>query len=160
VDPKRWRQQLDQLMLDSLAVLRRHNGAARLALGRIPTYENAMRHAEAVLGLLHAGGVPDQYAAWAVDMLGLFVAGAAYEESLQRAEFPSNESVRAWFDQYGEYLASLPVDRFPNVVRMAPVMVQGSGDERIEFALDIIIDGLAATARKPASGRRSRGAER
>jgi AcrR family transcriptional regulator len=145
VDPSHWREQLKQLLLDSLEVLRRHNGVARLGLGRVPTHEHAMAHAETVLALLRAGKVPDQYAAWAVDMLGLYVAGAAYEETLELAAGQNPESIRAWFDQFGEYMASLPADRFPNLVRMASFMVRGDGDDRVNFALDIIIDGLAAT---------------
>jgi len=99
-----------------------------------------------VLGLLKAGRVPDQYAAWAMDILGLFVSGAAYEEALQSAEGHTEDSMRAWFDQFGDYLASLPPDRFPNIVRLAAVMVTGDGDQRLSFGLDLLINGLAATA--------------
>jgi Tetracyclin repressor-like, C-terminal domain len=130
--------------------MRRHPGIARFALGRIPTKENGLAIADAMLGLLQAGGVPDQYAAWAVDMLGLFVAGAAYEESVELAEGQTEANMAEWYDQLGVYFRALPTDRYPHLVRMAPFMVQGGGDDRLEFALDIMINGLAATAQAAA----------
>ena len=42
-------------------------------------------------------------------------------------------------------LASLPVDRFPNVISLAGPLTAGSGgDERFEFGLDVLVRGLAA----------------
>jgi AcrR family transcriptional regulator len=145
-DPARWQEQLKQLLFDSLNTMRRHPGIARFALGRIPTKENGLAVADAMLGLLATGGVPEQYCAWAVDVLGLFVAAAAYEESVELAEGQTEENMREWFDQLGVHFRALPTERYPHLVRMAPFMVQGSGDERLEFALDIMINGLAATA--------------
>jgi Tetracyclin repressor, C-terminal all-alpha domain. len=142
----RWQEQLKQLLFDALNTMRRHPGIARFALGRIPTKENGLAMTEAMLGLLDAGRVPEQYAAWAVDMLGLFVAGAAYEEAVELAEGQTEENMQEWFDQLGIYFSSLPTQQYPHLVRMAPFMVQGGGDQRLEFALDIMINGLAATA--------------
>jgi AcrR family transcriptional regulator len=152
VDKARWRHQLKQLLLDWLAVMRRHNGVARFALGRVPVLEHAMTVSEVTLDLLRVGGVPDQQAAWGVDLLTLFVAAATYEVSIGQADGLDGEAARDWYQQYGRYLASLPPDRFRNIVQLAPVMVQGGDQERAEFALDIMLDGLAATARPPRSG--------
>jgi TetR/AcrR family transcriptional regulator, tetracycline repressor protein len=43
----------------------------------------------------------------------------------------------------GEYLSSLPVDRFPNLAASAEAMVTGGADDRFEFALDLLVRGLA-----------------
>ena len=42
-----------------------HNDLARAALATIPTGPNAMRVSDAMLGMMLAGGVPPQVAAWA-----------------------------------------------------------------------------------------------
>ena len=146
-DPARWQEQLHDLLFDAIELMRRHPGVARLGFGRIPTRENAMRMSETILGLVHAGGVPEQYAAWSVDTLGLFVTAAAYEEYVQAEEGQTEENMRGWFDEFHRYLQSLPVEQYPNIVQAAPFMVQGSGDERLHFGLSMLIGGLAATAR-------------
>ncbi len=151
-DPQRWQEQLRELLFDAVQVMRRHSGVARLGFGRVPTRENSMRFSETVLGLLHAGGVPDQYAAWAVDTLGLFITGTAYEEYVQAEEGQTEENMRGWFEQFGRYLAALPTERYPNLVRMAPVMVQGDGDDRLRFGISLLVSGLAATADRDPAG--------
>ena len=46
-----------------------------------------------------------------------------------------------------DYLASLPVARFPEVVALAgPLTAGGEGDERFEFGLEVIVRGLATLA--------------
>ncbi len=40
------------------------------------------------------------------------------------------------------YFASLPPERFPNLVALASDLVTGSFDERFEFGLDLIVRGL------------------
>ena len=147
-DPEHWQAQIKALLFDSIHIMRRHSGVAKFSFGRIPTRENTMRLADRMLGILLAGGVPPQQAAWAVDMLSLFITGAAYEEFVQLEEGQTEENTREWFDRYGAYLASLPADQYPNLVKMAPFMVQGGGDDRLEFGLDLLIDGLAATAER------------
>jgi AcrR family transcriptional regulator len=156
-DPQRWTEQLKTMLFESVTVMRRHSGVARLGFGRIPVLENSGRYTECLLGVLHAGGVPDQYAAWAVDTLGLFVTGAAYEEYVQAEEGQTEEGMREWFDEFGRYLANLPPDRFPNLVRMAPVMVRGGGDERLRFGIDLLVGGLAAIAASAAGRPSSQG---
>ena len=49
----------------------------------------------------------------------------------------------------GRYFASLPPDRFPNIVSLAVPLTTGDGDERFEFGMDVLIRGLAAMGREP-----------
>lgn len=76
-DPSRWREQATQLWLDSRDALARAGDIARHSLGRVPTGPNALRLAELTTAVLRAGDVPDQAAAWAVDVVGMFVMAAA-----------------------------------------------------------------------------------
>ena len=42
-------------------------------------------------------------------------------------------------------MAALPPDRFPLLSTMASFLTVGSGDERFEFGMDVLINGLLAT---------------
>ena len=57
-------------------------GMARLAMARIPVGDNALRVSESMLSLLKAGGVGDQAAAYAADLLSMYITAIAYEQSL------------------------------------------------------------------------------
>jgi tetracycline repressor-like protein len=54
-------------------------GIARVAMARIPVGDNALRVTESLLSLLKAGGVEDQAAAYAADLVSMFVTATAYE---------------------------------------------------------------------------------
>jgi len=45
------------------------------------------------------------------------------------------------------YFASLPGDRFPNLVAVADAYTQDDADERFELLIDLFVDGLVARAR-------------
>ena len=49
-------------------------GLAVLAMTHIPSGDNALRGAEAMLALLKAGGASDQAAAYSADLLSLYIA--------------------------------------------------------------------------------------
>lgn len=144
-DPDRWQDQLREMLFESIQVMRRHSGAARYALGRVPTGEHAMDFSNAMLGILHAGGVPDQAAAWAVDMIGLFISAAGYEEAVERAEGTTEADIAEWVDQFKRYISELPASRYPNLVRLAGPLTTGTGDERLRFGIEMLVAGLAAT---------------
>ncbi len=68
-DPARWREQVHVLLRQLLDALEAHPGIATVAAGRAPSDELTPRLADALLGLLSAGGVDAQDAAWACDVL-------------------------------------------------------------------------------------------
>ncbi len=70
-DPTRWREQVHLLVRQLLDALEDHPGIATVAATRAPTEERRPRIADALLGLLSAGGVDAQDAAWACDVLPL-----------------------------------------------------------------------------------------
>jgi AcrR family transcriptional regulator len=146
-----WRAELTDLLLDVVAVLGRHGGIARVALGAIPTGPHALALAEAVLGLLARGGVEEQAAAWAVDQLMLYGNAAALEESTYRqrgAPEPSMiASLRATF-------AALPADRYPNLSRMRTAMLTGDGDRRARWFIDTMLAGMLVGSAGPPPDRR------
>ena len=52
-------------------------GISQAALGVVPSNPEALRLSEGMLGILLAGGVPAQTAAWAIDALSLYVNATA-----------------------------------------------------------------------------------
>jgi AcrR family transcriptional regulator len=70
-DPTRWREQVHILVRELLDALEAHPGIARVAALRAPTDERRPRLSDALLGLLSAGGIDAQDAAWACDVIPL-----------------------------------------------------------------------------------------
>ena len=153
-DPSRWREQLHELagrIVHMMAV--EYPGMARLAIARIPTGDNAMRVVESMLSLLKAGGVSDQAAAYAADLVNLYITSIAYEERLYATlhadpEYEARETARLT-----ERFSSIPPERFPTAAALAPYMTTGDADERFALGLDVLINGLLAT---PTEGRLTR----
>lgn len=144
-DPQRWQEQLKECARAIRAVFSRHRDLARASFARIPLGENGLRGTEWIIAVMRAGGVSDQVIAYACDLLPLYVVAVCYEESLYGSE-TSPEDMAQFIDGMRDYFASLPPDRFPNVVSLAGPLTAGDleGDERFEFGLDVLVRGIAA----------------
>ena len=149
-DPSRWRAQLHSLLQRMHRALVAHPGMAAMTLEDPPTTEVVLRLTENLLGILLAGGLDPQDAAWACDIFVSLVTAVASEDDVRRARGRSDASDRrAYVDEIYRTFAGLPPDRFPLIVGHAAEMVAGDGDERFHFAIDVVIDGLVArTARR------------
>jgi AcrR family transcriptional regulator len=148
-DPDRWQEQLKDWMLGVRQVFGRHPGVAALTLGRVPTGPNVVRWAEWILALLRGAGIPDRIAAFAGDLLGLYLGATGYEAAMPPMTSPTGEplSLEERVAMIRGYFASLPPDQFPNVVATVDDLVGGGPDERFELGLDVILRGLASYAR-------------
>jgi AcrR family transcriptional regulator len=146
-DPARWKAQLKQFALDLYAALVAHADVSRAALGTIPTGPQALRISEGMLAIMLAGGVPPQVAAWALDRIFLYVNADAFEGTLFGAKqlpegMTPEEYMHQFIGQLRDYFAALPADRYPNTRMHAEALTTGGGQERFEFGLDMLIDGL------------------
>jgi AcrR family transcriptional regulator len=146
-DPARWREQIYDLLRRLREALEAHPGLAAVLSGEPPTTENALFGLEKLLGILLAGGIAPQDAAWACDILGLIVTATATEADVRRAagrttDADRDEAVARMLDTF----TGLSATRFPLVVGHASELVAGAGDERFRFAVDTFLDGLVARA--------------
>jgi AcrR family transcriptional regulator len=139
-DPATWRQQI----LDVCAQLRdqylRYPGISRAAFAVAPSNLDTLRVSEGMLALLLAGGTEPQVAAWAADALVLYVNAYSLEISLV-----SNHGDGDWVVSRDEMLrrfAALPAT-FPNTRRYAAELTAGTGHDRFDFTIGLMIDGLA-----------------
>ncbi|MFC1431784.1 TetR/AcrR family transcriptional regulator [Streptacidiphilus sp. N1-3] len=143
-DPAAWRGQI----LDVCAQIRdqylRYPGISRAALAMVATNLDVLRVNEGMLAILLAGGIEPQTAAWAIDALSLYVAGYALETSLvaQRRGRQEDDWV-VGRDELVQRFAALPEDTFPQTRRYAAELTSGTGHERFDFALGLIVDNLA-----------------
>ena len=144
-DAERWQEQLKECARAIRTVFSRHRDLARASFARIPLGENALRTSEWMIAVLRAGGLPDQTIAYACDLLPLYVMAISYEEGLYTSESNSPEAIATFVADMRNYFASLPPERFPNVVSLAgPLTAGGDGNERFEFGLEVLVRGLAA----------------
>jgi AcrR family transcriptional regulator len=150
-EPGRWQEQIKEIARAGHAVMVRHNDIARAALATVPSGPNALRVSEGMFAILLAGGVPPQVAAWALDRLFLYMVADAYETSLH-TQAVGDRSAQEYFatftTQFTDYLENLPAERFPNLRAHARFMTSGEQDDRFEFGLDLLIDGVARYAAK------------
>jgi AcrR family transcriptional regulator len=148
-DPSRWRAQLHSLLQRTHQALIAPPGIAAVTLADSPTTETVLRLTENLLGILLAGGLDPQDAAWACDLFVSLVTAAAREDEVRHPPGRSNNGRREQVDRLHKAFAGLSPDRFPLLTAHAAQMVAGDGDERFCFAIDVVIDGvLARTARR------------
>jgi len=139
-DPSRWRAQLHNLLERVRAQLVTHPGMAAATMVDPPRTEAAMRLLENLLGILLAGGLGAQDAAWAADILTAQVTYAAIEAELRRTD-PS-----ALAAEITASFARLPAGDFPLITAHAAQLVAGDAGERFRFAIDVVIDGVLGRA--------------
>jgi hypothetical protein len=69
---------------------------------------------------------------------------------------PSTPTVPATIEEYyanfagqlRDFMASLPAEHYPHIAAHVGDLVSGGGDDRFEFGLDLLIQGIAALAKR------------
>jgi AcrR family transcriptional regulator len=156
-EPARWQEQLKDVARTQRATSLRHPYIVRISIGRIPMGPGALRYSERVLGILRAGGLPPRLAVqgyllliaavngFTVDETGVEdTAGASRgDDGGERDGQPSQQESA---NMARDYIASLPGERFPNMVALADEFAFADPDERFDMLINIFIDGLARRA--------------
>jgi AcrR family transcriptional regulator len=137
-----WRERIKALLIEYLRVLHARPGLAQLALSTIATGPNSLRIWEQLLRLLKEGGVEDLRAAWGVDLLILYVTSIAAEQSVRRQNDQDLNDVKS-------ALSAVSGQAFPLVFAFKELLLSGDGEQRSEWALDVIIHGIAGCGPQP-----------
>jgi len=132
-----WRQRLKAGLLSYLHVLHARPGLAQVAMSTIACGPHFLRICEILLGLLRQGGVNELKAAWGVDLLILYVTAIAAEQSLRAGSDQALARVR-------DALAAVSALDYPLIFAAQAALLGGSGEERGNWALDVLIDGIVA----------------
>lgn len=135
-----WRKRLKSVLHSYVQVLFERNGLAQLALSTIATGPNSLRIWEALLGLLKEGGVEDAKAAWGIDLLTLHATAIAAEKSNWRATNPQ-------FGRVKKALEAAPAEQFPLIVALKQAILAGDEENRLNWTLDVLIDGIVSHPR-------------
>ena len=139
-DPEWWTGQLAGVARQMRAVIGRHRDIVPSSVGFLPGGGRALRCHERVLAIMRAGGLPDSRSVAGLHLLWVIVNGFSLEER------PTGQPERPGADHSPDvdrYFASLPADRFPNLVAVAGEFAETDFDERFELLIRIFINGLA-----------------
>lgn len=142
-DPAGWRQQIMSVCAQLRDQYLRYPGISRAAFAAAPSNLDTLRVSEGMLAILLAGGIDPQAAAWATDAMTLYVNSYSLELSLvnqQRGADDGNWVVSR--DELRRRFAALP-GSFPQTKRYAAELTAGTGHDRFDFTLGLMIDGLA-----------------
>ncbi|OLR92253.1 TetR/AcrR family transcriptional regulator [Actinokineospora bangkokensis] len=145
-DPATWRDQLVDVCTQLREQYLRYPGISQAAFAAAPTNLDTLRLAEGLLGILLAGGVPPQTAAWAIDALVLYVNAHTLEVSLARRRPARDDDT--WVVSRDEVLrrfAALP-ETYPHTKRHADELTTGTPEDRFAFTVRLMVDGLVGSA--------------
>jgi AcrR family transcriptional regulator len=147
-DPATWREQIRDVCAQIRDQYLKYPGISRAALAMVSTNLDVVRVTEGMLAILLAGGVEPRTAAWAIDALLLYVGAYTLEISLvaQRRSTQDDDWVVSR-DELVRRFTALPADQFPHTRRHATELTSGTGHERFDFTLSLIVDNL--TQRQP-----------
>ncbi|KAA8888373.1 TetR/AcrR family transcriptional regulator [Nocardia colli] len=138
-----WRNRLELLVERTVAALAAHRDLAAVAFTEAPTGPHILRLVEEMLRLLRLGGVKDAACAWAVDLLGQYIASAALEAAARAATDEPAESVADTAARLDAVYQALPADDYPTIRELAPLLTVG-GSKRETWKLRVILDGILA----------------
>ena len=144
-DPTAWREQIRGVCSQLRDQYLNYPGISRAALAMAPTDLETVRVTEGMLGILLAGGIAPQAAAWAVDALLLYVAAYCLEVSIAHQRAAEDDA--PWVVNRAELrrrFTALPAATFPHTTRHAAELTAGEGHDRFDFTLGLMIDGLAS----------------
>jgi AcrR family transcriptional regulator len=134
-----WRARLVALLRSYLLVLMRTPGLAQLAMKTIAIGPHALRILEAQLALLEEGGIDRGTAAWATDLLTLYVTAIAAEQSERDKQ--SNP-----LGPVARVIETISAERYPNIFAAREELLSG-GANRMTWALEVLIKGILETPR-------------
>lgn len=135
-----WRVRLHRLLGQYADVLFAHPGLARSAVAWRPTGPHAIGLYDRVLGLLLEGQVPAGQAAWGVDLLLQYVTAYAAEHSGDPTEAADE------LDALSTALRSADPASAPHVAAHADALLSGSPEQRVGWAVDVLVAGITAVA--------------
>jgi AcrR family transcriptional regulator len=151
-DPASWRQQISSVCTQLRDQYLRYPGISQAAFAVAPSNLDTLRVGEGMLAILLAGGIDPQAAAWAIDSLLLYVNAYSLEISLVNQQRSHGDG--SWVVSRDELLrrfAALP-GTFPQTKRYAAELAAGTGQDRFDFTIGLMVDGLAPAGKGVSGG--------
>jgi AcrR family transcriptional regulator len=142
-----WDDEMRRRAVSGREVLTRHRWAVGLMDSRSAPGPDTLRHHDAVLGCLRAGGFPVRLAAHAFAVLDAYLYGFMVQEL--SLPLPSGADLTELADQI---LASMPPDSLPHLAELTREVVLKPGydfGDEFGYGLEIVLDGLARRLAEP-----------
>jgi len=143
-----WRDQLVRVLDSYTEVLFAHPGLAQSALVSRPSGPHYLDLVEALLVLLAAGGVPDDQAAWGVDLLLQTATATAAEHSVRERALDAGDEEAA----LAAALRDVSPASHPRLAALAGELRSGEGRDRLAWGFHALIDGILRTPRPRRDG--------
>jgi AcrR family transcriptional regulator len=138
-----WRDRLVQILMSYTAVLFEHPGLAQSALVMRPSGPCYLKLVETVLGLLDEGAVPDDRAAWGLDLLLQLGTATAAEQSTRERAIEAEDEQNA----LAAVLVTVSPATHPRIAALGDDLLSGTGITRLTWAFHALIEGIASTPR-------------
>jgi AcrR family transcriptional regulator len=126
-----WRERLKAVLLSYSGVLLEKPGLAQLAMPAPAIGPHTMHLLDTLLGLLEEGGLDRPTAAWAVDLLFLYVTSSAVEQT--RGHDPHSHVAT---------IRGASATEYPHVHAARTELLTGEVPERFSWALDAVLTGV------------------
>jgi AcrR family transcriptional regulator len=143
-DEMDWRTGMRTVALSFRAALRGHPKAAVLRGTRMAIGPNTLRMMDWICTRLLAAGFSEEDASAASVTLVNYTVGCVLGDVLPAQEI---EAAGYTLDQFVALmhgrLAALPMDRYPTMQRMLPMLLGHHHDQPFEYGLDALLDGFA-----------------
>ncbi len=138
-----WRDRVVRVLDSYTDVLFTHPGLAQAALTSRPSGPNYLHLLEAILALLAEGGVPDDRAAWAVDLLLHRATATAAEHGVRRRTPDAGEEA----DASAAALLGVSPEVHPRIAALGEELLSGPGRDRLTWSFHVLLDGVQHTPR-------------
>ncbi|GAA1694218.1 TetR/AcrR family transcriptional regulator C-terminal domain-containing protein [Fodinicola feengrottensis] len=135
-----WRTRLETILRSYTALLLEHPGLAQSALVARPSGPNYLDLCEALLALLHQGGVPVGQAAWGLDLLLQLGTATAAEHAIEAPD----EDWRA----LDSAVRDISPATHPHLAAIGADLLSGPPQARLSWGLQAVIDGTLHTLRE------------
>jgi TetR/AcrR family tetracycline transcriptional repressor len=140
-----WRTALWQFAHAFRTHLIRRRDSAQILANRFVLSPPMLAHLEFLLGWLRLSGLDDQSVVYALYDIMVFVHGfVLWETAPMSAQVARGESVHTYLERVRKEIEELPADIFPNTVVLVGYLTGPNNDDRFEFGLTCLLDGLAA----------------
>jgi AcrR family transcriptional regulator len=140
-----WRARLGGLLIAYTELLFAYPSLARSVLTLRPSGPNYLRLVDSVLALLRTGGVSAGQAAWGMNLLLQLAVAAAAEHGTRRASAAATPAEQAAAPPWREASAG----EHPAIAWASAELFTGTGQERLRWAFDTLIAGIAASDSPP-----------
>ena len=139
-----WRKRLLAVLTSYSLVLYANPGLAQSAMVSRPSGSNYLKVLDALLGLLKAGKVPDNRAAWGVDLLLLYATSIATEQGVRAIAFDADDTHGALI----QAVLGADAAQHPHIARLGEELFSGEGSDRLAWGFEVLIAGIVATPRR------------